>query len=131
MEESDAARSAPGVGRESGGDEWSEKPLSIRGDNGLEYLSSMLMISAERPGIALTYIKPSKPQQNTYIERYSWTVRDVWLDLHIFETNKEQQQIATEWLWTYNNERTNMGIRGDNAHNEAENVRVSSTTAPR
>ena len=30
----------------------------------------------------------------------------------IFETIGEVQQIATDWLWTYNNERPNMGIGG-------------------
>ena len=40
------------------------------------------------------------------------TVRHEWLDLYIFETIKEVQQVATEWLWTYNNERPNMGIGG-------------------
>ncbi len=34
-----------------------------------------------------------------------------WLDLCIFETIEEVQQIATEWLWTYNHERPNMGSR--------------------
>ena len=29
-----------------------------------------------------------------------------------FQTIKEVQQIATEWVWTYNNERPNMGIGG-------------------
>jgi putative transposase len=28
------------------------------------------------------------------------------------ETIEEVQQIATEWLWTYNNERPNMGNGG-------------------
>ena len=27
-----------------------------------------------------------------------------------FETRKEVQEIATDWLWTYNNKRPNMGI---------------------
>lgn len=31
---------------------------------------------------------------------------------YIFENIEEVQQIATEWLWTYNNERPNMGIGG-------------------
>jgi putative transposase len=39
-------------------------------------------------------------------------VRHEWLDLYVFETIEEVQQIATEWLWTYNNERPNMGIGG-------------------
>ena len=71
-----------------------------------------LTIWAEKQGIALTYIQPGKPQQNAYVERYNRTVRHEWLDLYIFETIEEVQQIATEWLWTYNNERPNMGIGG-------------------
>ena len=40
------------------------------------------------------------------------TVRQEWLSLYIFDSIEEVQQIATEWLWTYNHERTNMGIGG-------------------
>jgi putative transposase len=92
--------------------EWRGKPLAIRVDNGPEYVSSTLMTWAEKQGIALTYIQPGKPQQNAYVERYNRTVRNEWLDLYIFETIEEVQQNATEWLWTYNNERPNMGIGG-------------------
>ncbi|SDE04088.1 Integrase core domain-containing protein [Paracoccus isoporae] len=53
-----------------------------------------------------------KAQQNAYVERYNRTVRHEWLDLYIFETIEEVQEIATEWLWTYNNERPNMGNGG-------------------
>ena len=58
-----------------------------------------------KQGITLAYIEPGKPQQNAYVERYNRTVRHERLDLYIFETIKEMQQIATDWLWTYNNER--------------------------
>uniref|UniRef100_A4WSE6 Integrase, catalytic region n=1 Tax=Cereibacter sphaeroides (strain ATCC 17025 / ATH 2.4.3) TaxID=349102 RepID=A4WSE6_CERS5 len=92
--------------------EWRGKPLAIRVDNGPEHVSSTLMTWAERQGIALTYIQPGKPQQNAYVERYNRTVRHEWLDLYIFETIEEVQRTATEWLWTYNNERPNMGIGG-------------------
>ena len=70
------------------------------------------MTWAEKQGIALTCIQPGKPQQNAYVERYNRTVRHEWLDLCIFESIEEVQQIATEWLGTYNNERPNMGIGG-------------------
>jgi len=53
-----------------------------------------------------------KPQQNASIERYNCTVRGEWLGQYIFETVEEAQDQATEWLWTYNNERPNMGIGG-------------------
>lgn len=92
--------------------EWRGKPLAIRVDNGPEYISSTLMTWAEKQGIALTYIQPGKPQQNAYVERYNRTVRHEWLDLTIFETIEEVQDVATQWLWTYNNERPNMGIGG-------------------
>ena len=58
------------------------------------------------------YIQPGKPQQNAYIERYNRTVRQEWLGRYIFETIQEAQDHATRWLWTYNNERPNMGIGG-------------------
>jgi putative transposase len=60
----------------------------------------------------LNYIQPGKPQQNAYVERYNRTVRHEWLDLYIFDSITEVQKIATEWLWTYNHERPNMGIGG-------------------
>ncbi len=92
--------------------EWRGQPKAIRVDNGPEYISGKLVEWAEKRKIALTYIQPGKPQQNAYVERYNRTVRHEWLDLYIFETIEEVQEIATEWLWTYNNERPNMGIGG-------------------
>jgi putative transposase len=38
--------------------------------------------------------------------------RHEWLDQHIIETIEEAQDFATQWLWTYNNDRPNMGIGG-------------------
>ena len=79
---------------------------------GPEYVSGTLMEWAENRGIALAHIQPGKPQQNAYVERYNRTVRHEWLDLYIFDSIEEVQQIATEWLWSYNHERPNMGNGG-------------------
>jgi putative transposase len=92
--------------------EWRGKPLSIRVDNGPEYISGTLMKWAEKQGVQLAFIQPGKPQQNAYIERYNRTVRGEWLGQYIFETIEEAQEHATKWLWTYNNDRPNMGIGG-------------------
>ncbi len=105
--------------------EWRGKPQIIRADNGPEYVSGNLMAWAEKMGVHIQYIQPGKPQQNAYIERYNRTAHDKWLDQNIFGTieplgecaiypsaNGKAQNRATEWLWTYNNDRPNMGSAG-------------------
>jgi putative transposase len=92
--------------------EWRGKPASIRVDNGPEYISGKLLAWAEKHHISIRHIQPGKPQQNAYVERYNRTVRHEWLDQYIIESIEEAQGYATEWLWTYNNERPNMGIGG-------------------
>ena len=92
--------------------EWRGQPQTIRVDNGPEYISGTLIRWAAKRGIHIAYIQPGKPQQNAYIERYNRTVRGEWLSQNIFETIGEAQQQATQWLWTYNNDRPNMAIGG-------------------
>ena len=91
---------------------WRGRPLSIRVDNGPEYISDALKQWAAANGIALCHIQPGKPQQNAYTERYNRTVRQEWLGQYNFLTINEVQDHATQWLWTYNNERPNMGLGG-------------------
>ena len=88
------------------------KPICIVSDNGTEFTSKAILKWANDNKVEWHYIDPGKPQQNAYVERYNRTVRHEWLDLYIFETIEEVQQIATEWLWTCNNERPNIGIGG-------------------
>lgn len=92
--------------------EWRGCPKEIRCDNGPEYISTRLQSWARLKGIRLMYIQPGKPQQNSYVERYNRTVRYDWLNQYLFESLDEIQDFATKWLWTYNNERPNMGIGG-------------------
>lgn len=92
--------------------EWRGKPNAIRCDNGPEYISAVLVQWAKKNDITLLYIQPGKPTQNAYVERFNRTVRHEWLDLHCFESVEHAQQLATRWLWTYNNERPNMAIGG-------------------
>ncbi len=92
--------------------EWRGQPQSIRCDNGPEYISQALKTWAEKQGITLQYIQPGNPQQNAYVERYNRTVRYDWLNQYIFDSISSVQDFATRWLWTYNNERPNMGLGG-------------------
>ena len=96
-----------------------------RVDNGPEYISEKLMKWAEKLGISIQHIQPGQPQQNAYIERYNRTVRHEWLDQYVIESIEpygdcaqsptgqwKAQDHATQWLWTYNNDRPNMAIGG-------------------
>ncbi|MCF6329547.1 MAG: integrase core domain-containing protein, partial [Henriciella sp.] len=77
-----------------------------------EYISATLQTWAQKQGIGLAYIQPGKPQQNAYVERYNRTVRTEWLGQYIWNSIEEIKDHATRWLWTYNNQRPNMGIGG-------------------
>ena len=85
--------------------EWRGKPISIRCDNGPEYISEKLEKWANKNKIILIFIQPGKPTQNAYIERFNRTARHEWLDLNLFKNIQHAQNIATKWLWCYNNER--------------------------
>lgn len=91
---------------------WRGRPDAIRVDNGPEYISATLQVWAAQCGIELMYIQPGKPQQNAYVERYNRTVQQEWLGQYHFDTLEQVQDHAKRWLWTYNNERPNMGIGG-------------------
>lgn len=92
--------------------EWRGKPEEIRCDNGPEYISHHLQAWAEKRNISISYIQPGNPQQNAYVERYNRTVRYDWLAQYLFDSIVEVQDYATQWLWTYNNERPNMALGG-------------------
>lgn len=92
--------------------EWKRRPRAIRCDNGPEYLSAEIVQWAERNNIKLSYIQPGKPTQNAYIERFNRTARHEWLDLYHFDSIQQAQNLATKWLWTYNNERPNSAVGG-------------------
>lgn len=92
--------------------EWRGKPERIRCDNGPEYVSKILATWAHKSRIQLVFIQPGNPQQNAYVERYNRTVRYDWLSQYLFESIAEVQLHATQWLWTYNNQRPNTAIGG-------------------
>lgn len=92
--------------------EWRGPPMTIRCDNGPEYISGSLLTWAGRRGINIEYIQPGNPQQNAYVERYNRTVRYDWLGQYLFDSIQQVQESATRWLWTYNNERPNMALGG-------------------
>lgn len=92
--------------------EWRGKPACLRCDNGPEYISHKLTNWATKNNIKLLYIQPGKPTQNAYVERFNRTVRQEWLQLNLFQSIEHAQELATKWMWSYNNERPNSAIGG-------------------
>lgn len=92
--------------------EWRGKPSCIRCDTGPEYISYKLEKWATDNQITMLYIQPGKPTQNAFVERFNRKVRHEWLELNLFESITQAQELATKWMWSYNNERPNSAIGG-------------------
>lgn len=53
----------------------------------------------------LEFIKPGKPTQNVFIERFNRTYRTEILDFYLFRIFNEVKEITERWLNEYNSER--------------------------
>jgi putative transposase len=59
----------------------------------------------ERSADALDFIKPGKPTQNSYVERFNRTLREEVLDLYIFNSLSEVRAATEEFVREYNEDR--------------------------
>ena len=84
---------------------WRGLPAKLRMDNGPEFISSTLADWAEQHEIELEFIKPGKPTQNSYVERFNKTYRTEILDMYAFKTLTEVRERTENWMREYNEER--------------------------
>ena len=56
-------------------------------------------------GVTLEFIKPGKPTQNGYVERFNRTYRTEILDYYLFSDLDEVRDITSRWMREYNEER--------------------------
>jgi len=80
-------------------------PERIRTDNGPEFAGSTMAAWAEEHGVVLDFIKPGKPTQNSYIERFNRTLREEVLNLYIFNSLSEVRDATEDFVRDYNESR--------------------------
>lgn len=87
-------------------------PTQIRVDNGPEFIAQILNDWTTGQSIRLEFIKPGKPTQNAYIERFNRSFRTEVLDMFAFTDLDEVRDQATQWMWIYNRERPHQSLEG-------------------
>ncbi len=80
-------------------------PACIRFDNGPEFTALAVADWAEENGVELAFIKPGRPMQNGFIERFNRSFREAVLDMYIFETLEDVRMQTEKWLDVYNQHR--------------------------
>ncbi len=103
-------------------------PLKLRSDNGPEFIALALADWAEQHGVTLEFIKPGKPMQNGFIERFNRSYREAVLDMFVFQTLNEVREQTEKWLMEYNEQRPHESL-GDMTPREyllTQNPKVSS-----
>lgn len=84
---------------------WRGFPARIRFDNGPELTALAVADWAEQNGVELEFIKPGKPMQNGFIERFNRSFREAVLNMYIFESLDEVRSETEKWLVVYNQHR--------------------------
>ena len=65
---------------------------AIRIDNGPEITSMTFTYWAKEKAIALLFIQPGRPNQNSFVERFNRSFRDEVLDANLFNSIAETQE---------------------------------------
>ena len=59
----------------------------------------------EENQVELAFIRPGKPQQNGFVERFNGSFRREFLDAYLFESLDQVREMAWFWRLDYNDER--------------------------
>jgi putative transposase len=85
-------------------------PRKLKLDNGPELISVTLADWAEEHNVLLELIKPGRPMQNGFIERFNRSYREAVLDMFVFQSLLEVREQTELWLKEYNEERPHKSL---------------------
>ena len=72
---------------------------------GPEFIPAALAEWAGEHQIEFEFIRPGRPMQNSYVERFNRTYRDEILNMYVFRNPSEVREITENWMCEYNEER--------------------------
>ena len=78
------------------------KPKFIRSDNGPEFISKRFQLWMHNNKISWNKIQKGKPQQNCFVERFNRSMREEFLDAHLFFTIDQTNELAECYREQYN-----------------------------
>jgi putative transposase len=77
-------------------------PLTLRPDNGPEFVSKALLKWAARESLDMALIEPGKPWQNGLNESFNGKFRDECLSMEWFRCRVEARVVIEDWRRHYN-----------------------------
>ena len=101
-------------------------PQHIRSDNGPEFIAKALRKWLEERGTQTLYIEAGRPWQNPYIESFHDKLRDECLNMELFTSGKQAQQVVEHWRKEYNEQRSHSSLNYMTPADFAEQCRNSS-----
>lgn len=87
-------------------------PVSIRSDNGPEFVAKQITQWLEEHTIGTHYIDPGCPWQNPYIESFNSIFRTTFLNRWCFRHLAEVRVLTQQWREEYNSIRPHGSLRG-------------------
>ena len=85
-------------------------PGCIRSDNGSEFIAKKVRRWLKDKGVKTIYIEPGSPWENPFIESFNGSFRDECLNMHVFGSVEEAQEVAETWRKEYNEERPHSSL---------------------
>lgn len=86
-------------------------PRAIPVDNGSEFASRVMDAWAYRHSIPLDFIRPGKPVENGFIERFNGRLRDDCLNVEVFFTLDDVREQLARWPVDYNGLRPHRSLQ--------------------
>lgn len=81
------------------------KPMTIKTDNGSEFISKVMNKWAYERGVELDFSRPGKPSDNEMVESFNGRLRQECLNEHWFMSLQDARNKIEAWRGFYNEER--------------------------